>query len=339
MDRRDKALHFLDLDGRGIEIGPSYNPLLPKAGGAHVETVDHADRETLVEKYRELGLVQEHLDRIESVDHIWTGGSLLKIIPEHGAYDYVVASHFIEHTTDLILFLNDVEALLKPTGRLALVVPDKRFCFDRFQPLSTIGDIVDAHHSTMRFHPAGSLLDHQAYACKRGEAIGWSPGDAATLRLQFPQLEWGKEVVSDGLLQDSYRDIHRWKFTPAWFQLLIHDLRQLEYHSFGVVGTFDTDGFEFYVTLGKDADADDLDRTAALLEVERELAAVGLGVSDPHTAATAGNSGSTALEERNRWLEAELQRMQVSRSWQVTRPLRAVPRVVRKLRSVLSRRR
>ena len=34
MDRIEKALASVDLTGRGLEIGPSYNPLVTKASGA-----------------------------------------------------------------------------------------------------------------------------------------------------------------------------------------------------------------------------------------------------------------------------------------------------------------
>jgi hypothetical protein len=32
-----------DLTGLGLEIGPSYNPLLPKSEGYRVRTADHLD--------------------------------------------------------------------------------------------------------------------------------------------------------------------------------------------------------------------------------------------------------------------------------------------------------
>ena len=39
----------------------------------------------------------------------------------------------IEHTPDLIAFLADCDAVLKDTGVLSLVIPDKRYSFDRFR--------------------------------------------------------------------------------------------------------------------------------------------------------------------------------------------------------------
>ena len=58
-------------------------------------------------------------------------------------------------------------------------------------------------------------------------------------------------MMEMGLRQEEYQDIHRWRFVPASFRLLIHDLRVLGFHSLGVVGEHDTMGHEFFVTLGK----------------------------------------------------------------------------------------
>jgi hypothetical protein len=276
MDRSDLALKYVDLNGRGLEIGPSYSPLVPKASGAFVEIVDHANRDELVVKYRSYGLGSELLARIEPVDYVWQGGSLLDIIPYRGTYDYIVGSNFIEHTVDLIGFLSDCEALLNQDGRLALVIPDKRYCFDRFQPLSTIGAVIDAHHGAEAFHPAGSLVDHQAYACKRSdERIAWGIDDLAPLSLQFPHLEGAIEALGVGLKRESYQDIHRWRFIPASFALLIHDLRTMGYHDLAILDSHGTLGYEFFATLGKGRPAEGIDRLAVLLKIEADLIATG----------------------------------------------------------------
>jgi hypothetical protein len=122
-----------------IEIGPSYNPIAPKAGGWNTKTLDHTTREKLIAHYR--GHAGVDVNRIEEVDFIWTGGLLADAVPKalHGTFDAFVASHVIEHTPDLIAFLNSAAVLLKVDGVVALAIPDKRYCFDYFQPLTTTG--------------------------------------------------------------------------------------------------------------------------------------------------------------------------------------------------------
>jgi hypothetical protein len=336
MDRVQKALHSVDLRGRGLEVGPSYNPLVTKAGGARIETVDHASQAELVTKYRALNVPQESLDRIEPVDHLWHGGSLLDVIPERGVYDYILASHFIEHTVDLIGFLTDCQTLLADGGRLSLIVPDKRFCFDRFQPLSTLGSILDAHLAGSRFHPAGALVDHQAYACTSGGVLAWSPGWNQQMAAQFPLLQGARSAMENGQAQETYFDVHRWRFTPTSFELLIGDLRRLGQHSFGVQESFPTEGFEFFVTLGKDvAEPAEHDRIAVLLEIEREIqdpcgeraqeiALLSAGYDELRAANDELQAGKDAVQAR-------IDELHASRSWRLTRPVRAAGGLARRV--------
>jgi hypothetical protein len=334
VDRREKALHFLNQQGRGLEIGPSYNPLVSKASGARIETVDHTDRETLIAKYTAWGLPSDKIDAIETVDHIWAGGSLLDVIPERGTYDYIIASHFLEHTVDVVSFLNDCEALLNDGGRLSLVLPDKRYCFDRFQPLSTVGDAVNAFYSANKFHTPGSLLDHQAYACKRDDQLVWSAAATGPLDTQFPQLENAADVIKSGLAQDEYHDTHHWKFTPTSFDLLARDLATLGFQGFAPIGSFPTDGFEFFVTLGKGADWPAVDRITQLTLIETELAEpLETGEVARLTAVNDALAADNAALQRDvAGLHSDVQALRTSTSWRVTAPIRALSAMLRRLR-------
>src|SRR5690606_33473322 len=127
-DRRAILLSMLDRDGRGLEIGPSHNPVAPKREGFRVEVVDHADRATLVGKYRGHGV---DVDLIEDVDFVWSGESYAELTGKSSHYDWIIASHVIEHVPDLVGFVKACAEVLHDGGVLALAVPDKRFCFDR----------------------------------------------------------------------------------------------------------------------------------------------------------------------------------------------------------------
>ena len=124
MTRTELILSMIDLSGIGLEIGPGYNPLLPKSFGHRVETLDHATAEQIREKYRNDPSVD--ISRIEEVDFVSDGRSIAEVVSKSGHYDYIVASHVIEHTTDMLGFLKDCQTLLKKTGNLVLAVPDKR---------------------------------------------------------------------------------------------------------------------------------------------------------------------------------------------------------------------
>lgn len=87
-----------DLSGKGLEIGPSFNPVCPKRCGYDVEILDHTDQEGLRQKYQEHTNVASSFDRIEEVDYVWNGEDYRELTGKENYYDYIIASHVIEHT-------------------------------------------------------------------------------------------------------------------------------------------------------------------------------------------------------------------------------------------------
>src|SRR5262249_55025860 len=158
MERNEKVLYGIDRDGRGLEIGPCYGPIAPKRAGFNVEILDHLDRDALIRKYQ--GRPDLDLDRIEPVDYIWNGESYAELIGKTKHYDWIIASHMIEHTPDLIGFLGDCDCILKDTGVLSLVIPDARYCFDHFRPLTGLSKIIDAHLNRQRIHTVGTVAEY-----------------------------------------------------------------------------------------------------------------------------------------------------------------------------------
>jgi glycosyltransferase involved in cell wall biosynthesis len=230
-----------------MEIGPSYNPIIPKADGWQTTIVDHADQAELRQKYHDVpGFPASN---IETVDVVWRDGSLLDAIPAElqGAFDGLIASHVGEHMPDLIGFFLAAAQLLKPTGLLVLALPDKRLCFDFFQPLTTTGDLLDARGRTR--HSTGTLFDHAAYLAEKGNAGAWPRGGPP----QTFRLAHSFDVASQALKTDpaEYVDSHAWRFTPASFQLLILELNLLRMIPWDIQRIRPADAVEFYVWLHK----------------------------------------------------------------------------------------
>jgi SAM-dependent methyltransferase len=234
--------------GFGLEIGPSYNPVVPKSSGATVEIIDHTDQAGLVAKYHDHPNVDT--TRIEAVDYIWDGRPMAEIIGKNKYYDYIVAAHVIEHTTNLLGFLDQCDRLLKDDGELLLIVPDKRYCFDVFRPVTSIGAVLEAHWENRTRHRRGAIFDHYAYAGTRGGCISWAGGAAAPLQFLTTLADAAGRSVPDG--DDAiYVDCHAWPFTPSSFRLLVRDLNEL-----GLLHLRDwcfrrTVGCEFFVTLSR----------------------------------------------------------------------------------------
>ena len=182
--RFEKIFHLIDKTGLGLEIGPSYNPIAPKRDGWNVEIVDHLNAASLQSKYAAWGVDGS---AIEEVDYIVGTDGLYAAIGRESRFDFILASHAIEHMPDVVQFLKDCERLLKPGGILSLVVPDKRFCFDVLKPLSTTGQVLQAHIDRRQKHSPGTIFDAHALHVKKNEAIVW-PGDTSTNNFKICSL-------------------------------------------------------------------------------------------------------------------------------------------------------
>lgn len=264
MDRRQLLLSMIDTTRLGLEIGAGYNPLLPKAEGWRVETLDHAPREVLVAKYAGAAV---DTSRIEPVDHVSAGGSVFEAVGEEGRFAYIVASHVVEHTPDLLRFLLDCQRLLQPDGVLALAVPDKRFSFDVLRPVASTGDVLQAHLEGRTRHTPGRVFDEVAYNVLRGGALAWGPDTAAPMAF-FRPLADAQAIFAHARDNDVYIDIHAWQFTPSSFRLIVADL-----HGIGALAlrecAFHPAGGEFLVGLSRTGAGPEVDR---LVLAQRALA-------------------------------------------------------------------
>jgi SAM-dependent methyltransferase len=264
--RTYKALTMIDRNGFGLEIGPSHNPLAPKNRGFKVHILDHCSACELREKYKEHGV---NLENIETVDFVWHGEPLHELVGKQQFYDWIIASHVIEHIPDLINFLQECEQLLKSNGVLSLVIPDKRYCFDYFNSTTSTGELLDTFDQKRRRPSPGKVFDHFANAAKLNGQIAWPQGYTGAISLAHDFREayanWEKAVTSS-----DYIDVHNWRFTPSSFRLILSDLQALGLTGLVIAKEFDTVGCEFFVTLRKTSPADTPARLELLSRVKAD---------------------------------------------------------------------
>ena len=137
----EHILKYIDVASMsGLEIGPLHNPVVSKDNGHSVFYVDHADTETLRQKYADHTNVHIAID----VDYVWSG-PLREVVGAAAPFDYVIASHVIEHVPDLVTWLDELADVLRPGGVISLVIPDKRFCFDARRRTTDVNELVDAY--------------------------------------------------------------------------------------------------------------------------------------------------------------------------------------------------
>lgn len=245
-DRREIVRSFIDPARPGLEIGPSHLPICPKSEGYQVEIVDHLSAEGLRQKYTGHGV---NLDAIEPVDHIWHGESYAELTGRKGWYSWIVASHLVEHTPDLVGFLQSCEEVLTDDGVLALVIPDKRFCFDYLRARSSLAAVIDAHEAKRTNHTVGTAVDYFLNVCRIEPKHWWTDASVDTLSF-IHGIEDGNRV-SAALRAGEFVDLHSWCFTPSSFRLVVSDLYDLGLTKLRETQFVDTIGLEFFVGLSK----------------------------------------------------------------------------------------
>ena len=172
-DRRSKLLnHIQPASQEGLEIGPLASPIITKTESAgRIWYVDHATADVLKEKYRNDPNVR--IDEIVDIDYIWGQAGLSELV-QGRLFDYVLASHVIEHVPDMLGWLKEVGEVLKDDGILSLAVPDKRYSFDYLRELSTVGMLIEAFMLHRRRPGPREIFDYFSLTSKVDLSTSWA---------------------------------------------------------------------------------------------------------------------------------------------------------------------
>jgi hypothetical protein len=237
---------------RALELGPSYNPLVPKRLGFNVTIVDHASAEDLKRKYSRDPV---DVSLIEPVDVIWSGGKLSEDIRERD-FSAIVASHMIEHATDFIGFLQDCSELLAMDKELFLIVPDKRFGFDCLHSVTDTAKVIADHRLRRKKHSLEALFRNSSNVrAQFGETVSafWGQHEIADLRFVEDDPKASLAGAIKWVDAEDFFDCHENYFTPSSFFLLIEELRYLGFTDFAPRIMTRSRGCEFLAILRRAA--------------------------------------------------------------------------------------
>lgn len=322
MNRLDILRRDIDVaNGNGLEIGPLASPIVTPDLG-RIRYVDHASTEELRRKYASDPAVDENA--IMTVDFVWGEKTLAEAVGAAAPFDYVVASHVLEHVPDLVGWLNEVRDVLRPGGRLSLCMPDNRYTFDVRRRTSSLAEVVEARLLGLRRPAVRATFDHfywhvdvDTFALWRGERGHDDPP---------PDVETAMALARAAAETDMYVDTHAWVFTDAGFveligELMRMDLIDLRFVSFTPVRTNE---FEFFVTLERPAEeAPDRDRVAGNLASLPRL---------PRAGEAAPAEEVAELVRQRDALAAQLAALEATKIMRYSRALRELYRRLRAIR-------
>ena len=339
--RRERILGPGGPQGIGLEIGALNAPLLKKSDH-QVLYVDYATTEVV--RANQFDPAVNPVDIVE-VDIVWGATPLREAVGR--PVDYIVASHVIEHVPDLIGWLGELHAALRPGGMLGLAVPDKRFTFDALRKDSTLAEAVEAHLLAYRQPSLRQVFD----VCWQGVAVdagkAWSgdfrPGDARDETLG--RIPGAYNLAESLVRKPRYNDAHCWVFTPASFLDLIEEFAALGAFPFAIEAFHPSQPgeIEFQLRLRALAAGEDGTAIASIRAARQTLA--GAAVPGPAVAAEpapepqqtpelepappVSSQELDRLARENQELRRAIAELRQSTSWRLTAPVRAVGRVLK----------
>jgi glycosyltransferase involved in cell wall biosynthesis/SAM-dependent methyltransferase len=317
----------------GLEIGPLNRPVVTKCeSNGLIKYIDHVSTEGLRKKF--INDPSVSIGDIVEVDYVWGDKTLVELVGGK-LFDYVIASHVIEHVPNMLGWLKEVAEVLTDKGILSLVVPDKRYTFDYPRELSTPGMIIEAYLRQYRRPCPQAIFDHVAHICSVTAEAAWNESlNHRILQPQYP-TSLAYSLAQESILDEKYHDVHVNVFTPSSFLSLLEKFSRLGLLDFVIVDFHITtkNTFEFFVSLER------LPRTlnseeALQLQLEglnsiyRRQPFLSIHTSSYNEDLTAKDrtlreeNQTIGYELRLKEMQHRLDALQNSFSWRLTAPLR-----------------
>ena len=277
--RRNKLIEPINFDtDKGLEIGPLISPLLKKQD-VDVYYADHCSTEELIKKYEP----DEKVDttKIVDIDYIWNQETIDKLAKSDDKFDFIIASHVVEHIPNLIKWFSELYAMLKPGGIVSLAAPHRKYTFDCYRQETTTSQLVAAYVEGRTKPSAMQIYDHfsnhsdintkQAWLDKLPEAeVDFNDGDR--------YLRAYQAVIQSEQNADFYMDSHCSVFTEKSFLNIIAELVHLDLFHFKIEALHVAEPFEreFQVILKKvdkntEGWKEEIFASLPINEIEKEL--------------------------------------------------------------------
>lgn len=214
-------------DMRILEIGPLNYPLVKKSEYPNVVYCDIRNTEQVKALYcgnnylKATGITVD-IDSIVDIDFV-LDESYEKTFTDKPKFDYIVASHVLEHVQNLIFTLCDIATVLKPGGQFIIYYPDKRYCFDHFREEVSFRDVYEGHIN-QKSALSRLTFDFFNSAIKENDPVKFwkaeNMHDLLPTNDTQKALNFYREFSSDCFKDD----VHYWPFSDAGFIKFLYDV-------------------------------------------------------------------------------------------------------------------
>ncbi len=238
--------------GKGLEIGPHVHPMVRKSEGYDVSYLETRSTEQLIQLLRSEG---KDTANVEHIDYVLNRNQSLFENVGQSKFNWVLTSHVLEHIPNFVGHLNEVSSVLDVGGRYVAYIPDRNLCFDVQKPLSSLGDVLEAHVEARTSARFAALVDELRYAVRpEGVTVGgWGPEEGDRKRVaKYP--EWRlqiKKMMRTGAAATKNWFGHSWRFDPISFAEIVESISELEIIDMELTKIIPTYNMDFLVVFEK----------------------------------------------------------------------------------------
>jgi SAM-dependent methyltransferase len=242
--RKSKLFQYIDFQNhRGLEIGPLFSPLLRKKD-ADVSYMDHCSTEDLKNKYSKDPNVDT--SKIMDIDYVWNPETIAQLARAEQKFDFIIASHVVEHVPNLIAWFETLYSFLNEDGIISLAAPDRRYTFDHYRQETKTSELVASYIEGRTKPSALQIYDHFANTIPVEIKDAWQntlPKERETGDGDHFIKAYRAALKSRDNL-DHYIDAHCSVFTDESFIRIIKELVYLDLFHFKIIAFYRAEPFE-----------------------------------------------------------------------------------------------
>lgn len=243
MDFREYARkEIIKKSDRILEFGPLNWPMVkksdyPNAFYADIRNSDDIKKLYTGNEYLESTGVHIDIDTIVDIDYV-IKGTYKDAFKGVEKFDVIVLSHVIEHIPDIVNFFQEVTGLLKKSGKVVIIYPDVRYCFDHFRNGTTFVDAYNTYiEKHMNYNAVFDFVNNVVH--ENNPKFFWNDESQNNI---LPKTEFDKtlkayENAKSDKLPD---DTHFWPFADYQFVKFLYDLDRAGLSSFEISELFET---------------------------------------------------------------------------------------------------
>lgn len=329
---RKTILNDVDKSKRFLEIGPLCSPLLNDVNSYF--TCDIKNTEEVKSRYH--NDPTRDIKKVISIDFVMED-SYEKTFENFPLFDYVINSHVFEHIPNPIFFLQDISKILSEKGKLIMIMPDKRYCYDYYRECSSFAEMYNVWEKLNKYDIDGEekevlypqILDSFSQQCMLNNPKKfWKSKEY--LNIKIGDVKGALKNYNSFKSNEINFDRHFWCFSDFSFLKIIYNLTKYQLLPFKIKEFFPTreNTFAFGIILEKDEkiayDINETNKNLNLIfHLMKDVLNYHESLENKHYIKIINKKDKIIKKQEN-----QINKLLNSNSWKIAKPLRKMREII-----------